>query len=630
MLTDTLPVTTCAELHRILHGPCPPESLCEPRAETDTSTGTGTGTGTSDNADSRPSGGAQLLRNLGLMGQTLPAPEKIFEDPARLAAVHAWAAVTDPPLCLAALVHHTLCLGSMTQLGSDPAYLAERMAALTAGRAKGVYLITEAGQANSHLATRTRATYDPATREFVLDTPDAEAAKFGSAGTRDVPQTAVVLARLFTDGTDRGVFGFVVDLTDRSGPLPGVELSSPINLGALPLDYVLVRFRRLRVPDAHWLADGAAIGADGAFHDAAGSIERRLQRTLRVGQGLWALMPAVAAATARQSAVQAVNYARQRRTQSRLAPGVPLLSYRTQQRAVLGALADAFALTCAAHGARALWAESLAAPSGGDDADAMGFTPWTAVNRPLAAYKAASVRLAAEVSAECQRRCGFSGHLDVNRLAGYHGFHHAFDAAGGDSQLILYDIGRSLVEESVDAPAPTAGTADGAARPLATSPSWWPEIARTHRAGLAAHLAARLRVLKHGSPFDAWNPLLEDAGLLGELYADGLMAEDVVNVLAEVRDESAHTVLGALAALHGAMAARRWSASLLAHETLRPADVQALTDVIDHLCDELRPHLPLLTEAFVHGDGATDAPLAAADYNAALRATLTWTRGAIT
>lgn len=468
MLTDTLPVTTCAELHRILHGPCPPESLCEPRVDTDTDTSTSTST--SDDADSRPSGGAQLLRDLGLMGQTLPAPEKIFEDPARLAAVHAWAAVTDPPLCLAALVHHTLCLGSMTQLGSDPAYLAERMAALTAGRAKGVYLITEAGQANSHLATRTRATYDPATREFVLDTPDAEAAKFGSAGTRDVPQTAVVLARLFTDGTDRGVFGFVVDLTDRSGPLPGVELSSPINLGALPLDYVLVRFRRLRVPDAHWLADGAAIGADGAFHDPAGSVERRLQRTLRVGQGLWALMPAVAAATARQSAVQAVNYARQRRTQSRLAPGVPLLSYRTQQRAVLGALADAFALTCAAHGARALWTESLAAPSGGDDADAMGFTPWTAVNRPLAAYKAASVRLAAEVSAECQRRCGFSGHLDVNRLAGYHGFHHAFDAAGGDSQLILYDIGRSLVEESADAPAPTAGTADGAARPLATSP----------------------------------------------------------------------------------------------------------------------------------------------------------------
>ncbi|MFH8337994.1 acyl-CoA dehydrogenase [Streptomyces sp. AM6-12] len=616
MLTDTLPATACAELHRILHGPCPPEVLS--RLRTGTTTGTDAGT--------RSSRGAQLLHVLGLMGQTLPPPEKIFEDPARLAAVHAWAAVTDPPLCLAALVHHTLCLGSMIQLGSYPAYLAERMAALTAGRAKGVYLITEAGQANSHLATRTCARYDPAAREFVLDTPDPEAAKFGSAGTLDVPQTAVVLARLFIDGTDRGVFGFVVDLTDGTGPLPGIEISSPIELGALPLDYVLVRFRRLRVPTAHWLADGAAIGADGTFRDPAGSTERRLQRTLRVGQGLWALMPAVAAATARQSAVQAVNYARQRRTQSRLAPGAPLLSYRTQQRAVLGALADAFALTCAAHGARALWTRSLAAPSDGDGADTMGFTPWTAVNRPLAAYKAATVRLAAEVSAECQRRCGFSGHLDVNRLASYHGFHHAFDTAGGDSRLILYDIGRSLVEESAGAPAP----AGGAARPPSASPSWWPDLARTHRARLTAHLAARLRAPERGAPFDAWNPLLEDAGLLGELYADGLMAGDVVRVLGEVRDESARAVLAPLAALHGAMAARRWSASLLAHETLRPADVRALTDVIDHLCDGLRPHLPLLTEAFVHGAGATDAPLAAADYNAALRATLTWIQGALT
>ncbi|MFI1733017.1 acyl-CoA dehydrogenase [Streptomyces acidicola] len=617
MLLASLPATACDHLHRILHGPCPPSVLSEPRTDaTDRSPGTG------------PAGGERLLHHLRLMGQALPAPGRIFDDPAVLAAVHAWAAVTDPSLCLAALVHHTLCLGSMAQLTEKPEHLGPRMRALTSGHSKGVYLITEAGRANSHLATRTRAWFDPDSSEFVLHTPDAEAAKFGSAGTVDVPQTAVVLARLVTDGADRGVFAFVVDLTADDGPLPGIEISSPIGLGALPLDYVLVRFQHVRVPYAHWLADGAAIGADDVFHDPAGSAERRLQRTLRVGQGLWALMPAVAAATARQSAVQAVNYAQQRRTQGSLAPDVPLLDYRTQQRAVLGALADAFALTCASHGARALWARSLAAGSRPEDeATTMGFTPWAAISRPLAAYKVASVRLAARITAECQRRCGFSGHLDVNRLAAYQGFHHAFDAAGGDSQLILYDIGRALAEESGTAPVPADGATDTSAGPPPTAPSWWPTIVRGHQDKLTAHLADRLRAQAPASPFDAWNPLLEDAGLLGELYADALIAADVAHVLGEVRDESLHAVLRPLAALHGAMAARRWSASLLAHATLRPADVHALPDVIDHLCDVLRPHLPLLTKAFIHGD-ATPTPLAASDYNTALWATLTWTRGA--
>ncbi|MBD0840990.1 acyl-CoA dehydrogenase [Streptomyces sp. TRM68416] len=616
MLLASLPVATRDEMHRLLHGTCDPSFLSALHKALADDHG--------PHAAKAGDGGGQLLHRLRLLGETLPAADRLLDDPARLAAVHAWAAVADPSLCLAALVHHLLCLGSVVQLADGRGeHLGPRMEALRKGRAKGVYLITEAGQANSHLATRTRADHDPATGEFVLHTPDPQAAKFGSAGTLDVPQTAVVLARVFTDGTDRGVFAFVVDLTGDDGLLPGVEVSSPLGLGALPLDYVLVRFHRVRVPYAGWLADGAGIAGDGTFHDPAGSGERRLQRTLRVGQGLWAIMPAVAAATTRQAAVQAVNYARQRRTQGRLAPGVPLLAYRTQQRAVLGALADAFALTCAAGGARTVWTESLsvpAAPAGGR-AGEMGFTPWAAVSRPLAAYKAAAVRLAAEVTADCRRRCGFSGYLDVNRLTAYHGFHHAFDAAGGDSQLIFYDIGRSLTEEGGPAPGDTPSP------PPAASPHWWPAIVRRHRERLTRHLSEQLRATDPSAPFDAWNPLLEDVGLLGEVYANALMADDVIRTLDGIRDHDLAQALRPLAALHGVMAARRWSGSLLAHGTLHPADVRRLPEVADELCDAVAPHLPLLVEAFAHPADIATAPLAAADHDTALRATLTWTRG---
>ncbi len=614
-LLASLPPAARDEIQRLLYGPCEPSFVSALHKAL--------AAGARPDVSAADTGrGEHLLRRLGMLGEVLPPGHDPFADPARLAVAHAWTAVADPPLCLAALVHQVLCLGSMAHLSDEPDRLAPEMAALRAGRAKGVYLITEAGQANSHLATRTRAVFDPVGGGFVLHTPDPLAAKFGGAGTLDVPQTGVVLARLFTGATDRGVFAFVVPLTHDEGLLPGIEVSSPIGLGALPLDYVQVRFHHVRVPHAHWLSDGARIGGDGTFHDPAGSHERRLQRTLRVGQGLWASMPAVAAATSRQSAVQAVNYARQRRTQGRLAPGVPLLAYRAQQRVVLGALADAFALTCAAHGAREVWTQSLSAPAPSEGGEEMSFTPWAAVSRPLAAYKAVAVRMAARVTADCQHRCGFSGHLDVNRLAAYHGFHHAFDAAGGDSQLIYYDIGRALVEQGPDAAEPDPAPVD----PPVTSPWWWPSVLRRHQEVLTRRLVRR-RDGGAATTFDAWNPLLEEAGLLGETYATRLVAQDLARTLDETRDRVLAQALTPLAALHGVTSAHRWAGPLLTLGTLRPQNVDALPAVADRLCDAVLPHLPLLTEAFAHPDDIAAAPLAATDYNAALETTLTWTRG---
>ncbi|MEW2067443.1 acyl-CoA oxidase [Streptomyces sp. NPDC007346] len=635
LLSSSLPESAHDEIRRLLHGPCDPSAL---------SALTTLRKALADDPGPvyGPGRGALLLRRLRALAEALPPGAGLLDDPARLAAVHACAAVADPSLCLAGLVHHLLCLGSLTELSDAPGTLEPRLSALREGRAKGVYLITEAGQANSHLATGTRADFDPADGSFVLHTPEPGAAKFGSAGTWGVEQTGVVLARLFVQGADRGVFAFMVGLTDEQGPLPGVELSSPIALDALPLDYVQVRFHRVRVEAAHWLSDGARIGRDGtAFHDPAGSPEQRLQRTLRVGQGLWAAMPAVAAATSRRTAVQAVDYARRRPTQSRLAPGAPLLSYRSQQTVVLGALADAFALTCAADGALAVRAGGWpAAPPGrdgkeamGEEAtgkeatgrEAMGFTPWAAVSRPLAAYKAVTVRTAARLTAECQHRCGFSGHLSVNRLAAYQGFHHAFDTAGGDSQLIFYDIGRSLVEQE---PEPRPPQEEQQA-PDAGSPHWWPALLRRHQDDLVRELRRRGGADASLDPFERWNPLLERAGLLGEARAALLMADDVTRVLGRIRDHDLVRALTPLAALHGVLSARRWSGSLLTLGTLDPAEAEALSGVTDRLCDAVMEQLPLLIEVFDdYGDiGTAPAPPAASDAGTALAATLTWTRG---
>jgi acyl-CoA oxidase len=568
---------------------------------------------------------SELLQDL---CSALPPARTLLADPDQLATVLSWAAVSDPALCMTLITHHVLCLGSMAQLAPDHHALADTFDALEAGRVKGGYLITEAGRSNSHLATRTEALYEPATQEFVLHTPDDDAAKFCGVSATGGARTVVVLARLRAHGQDRGVFSFVVDLTDHRGPLPGVTISSPIELGALPLDYSLVRFDGVRLPFAHWLRDSASLTPSGAIEEPLAGPDERLRRTLCVGQELWGTLPTVAAATSRQSAVLALRYARHRRTQGRLAPGAPLLSYRAHQQALLGAFAESFALTCAAARARELLTSYRAAAGDHRAAfgtDAMTFSPWAAVSRPLSAYKAHSVRTAARIASTCQRLCGYSGHLDANRLAGYHGFHHAFDAAGGDSQLIFYDLGQTLITEAEgSAPTPTDPVL-----PEPSDPAWLPAVLLAHEQRLVHRLRSvhDARAALGVTGFELWNPLLAQTGELGELHAARLASQDTARTLEGLPRDAAHATLTALAALNGVVTARRWAGSLLTTGTLRPDRTAAWEQTADEMRNRLLPRLPLIEEAFGHPAALVRAPLATDNYPQALVSTLSWHTG---
>ncbi|MFD7341694.1 acyl-CoA dehydrogenase [Streptomyces violascens] len=574
---------------------------------------------------------ARLTARLRRLTRALPPARELFRSPAQLAALIAWSAAAEPALCMTLINHSILGLGSLISLAPDHSPLRKQFESLETARAKCSYLVTEIGQSNSHLATRTVAEFDVTTREFILTTPDQGAAKFSSTAAHGIPRVGVALARLTVEGKDCGVFPFLVELSDASGPLPGVKMTGPVELGALPLDYAYVCFTGVRLPWEHWLRDDATISEDGAFHEPLGTADRRLARTLCVGQALWATLPAAAAALARQAGVGAVRYARRRRTQGRLAPGTPLLNYRSQQHAVLGAMADAFALTCAAAGALELWAASRSPQrqDSSDGTDLMGFAPWSAVSRPLSAYKAHSIREAARVTALCQRHCGFAGFLDANRLASYRGFLESFEPAGGDSQLICYDLGRALADEAT-APSPD----DVRPLPPLQDPRWWPTLLRRHTQELARRLTTRRDAFAAAGhhakdSFAVWNPLLDEAAELGSAYAARLAADDVTRTLTAITDPETRSRLEPLAALHGALAARRHAGSLLAAGTLAPADLDELPQVTDLLCDAVLPHLRWLEDAFALPSDVVLAPLGAEDYSQALAQTLTWKHGAM-
>ncbi|AUG75083.1 Acyl-CoA oxidase [Kitasatospora sp. MMS16-BH015] len=660
--------TSAAELDRLRHGGCPPTVRRQVAALIDTRP-----VATEPDSLSRDHQDHRALRRL---AQALPPAAEVFADTDLLAALSATTALAHPWLYQAFLSHYILCVGSVATLAgrpsSPPAPGPEAgragaeppppgSAELAQVQAKGVFMVTEIGDASSHLGTRTTAEYDEAADEFVLHTPDARAAKFSSVGApgRGLPQQAVVIARLVVRGEDRGVFSFLTPISGEDGrPVPGVALSSPIAVDAVPLPYALIRFDRLRLPRGAWLHDSARIRPDGTFHDPLGSHDARLQRTLSVGQTLWATAPTAMAAMASRAAVLTLRYCEQRRSHGRLAPGASVLRYRTQQHAVLGALAEAFALTCAAAEARRAWAGGPAGPavSGeqGDQAPAeMTFSPWAAVDRSLAVHKALSARATAALIAECQHRCGLAGFHRQNRLQGYHDLARAFENAGGDSTLILLDAGRALVTDlPTESASAGASAGSGAAAPVrysdlpVTDPLWWPGLARglEHRLTQEVRTAHDLRAKSTPDAFELWNGLLAQTLELGESHSHRLAAESVAGALASLTDPGLQEPLRLLAGLYGIRQARRHSGLLLRTGLLEAEEVRELPAALDTLCDALAPHLPLLTTVLDPADpptlppttpppagqaaAAPVIPMTAPDFATALTAALTWHRGA--
>ncbi|MBX6769617.1 MAG: hypothetical protein IRY90_21120, partial [Actinomadura rubrobrunea] len=311
-------------------------------------------------------------------GRAAPPAGELLDDPPLLCALLDRAAIADPALFHVMLLHYTLALGPILRFGTDPQGPNAERQALESMATYGTLLMTEVGRSNSHLSPRTLAHYDPATGEFVLSTPDAQAAKFPTnTGHPDVPKTAAVYATLVHDGTERGVFVFVLPLRRPDGTVPqGVRITPAPDISGLPVDYAAVRLDGVRVPYQAWLRDGARIDPDGSFHDPAGGPTQRLTRSMGIAPPVWRAVVSMSAAITRASAAILLHHSTDRTTLGRLAPLRALTDYRNQQEAVLDALASAYALTAAAHRITTDAATGPAPAHGTDGGPATAWAPW--------------------------------------------------------------------------------------------------------------------------------------------------------------------------------------------------------------------------------------------------------------
>src|SRR6201996_5544140 len=314
----------------------------------------------------------------------------------------------------------------------------------------GCCAMTETGHGSDVQHLRTTATYDPATGEFVVATPDPAARKDYIGNAARDGRMAAVFAQLIVAGTSHGVHALLVPIRDADGnPMPGVLIEDCGRKGGLNgVDNGRLSFHDVRVPREALLNRFGDVGPDGVYRSPIAGDGRRfftMIGTLIRGR---ISVAGTAGSAAKRALAIAVTYANQRRQFERPAgpgggdqaePGeVVLLDYRAHQRKLLPALATTYALSFAQHELVGALDEVTRAAEPGEHRQ-------RELESRAAGLKAVSSWHTTATIQTCREACGGAGYLAGNLLMTLKADTDVFTTFEGDNTVLLQLVAKGLL-----------------------------------------------------------------------------------------------------------------------------------------------------------------------------------------
>ena len=553
-----------------------------------------------------------------------------LDDPAGSVVAHEMLGFGDLSLMVKAGVQWGLFGGAVQLLGTErhhERYLRD----IVDLSLPGCFAMTETGHGSDVQHLHTTATYDPATGEFVISTPDPGARKDYIGNAARDGRMAAVFAQLIVDGASHGVHALLVPIRDEDGqPMPGVLIEDCGRKGGLNgVDNGRLTFRDVRVPREALLNRFGDVGADGQYTSPIASDGRRfftMIGTLIRGR---ISVAGTAGSAAKRALAIAVAYGNGRRQFERPdgSGEVVLLDYRAHQRKLLPALATTYALSFAQY-------ELV----GALDAVSRATEPDERRQRELesraAGVKAVSTWHTTATIQTCREACGGGGYLADNLLMTLKADTDVFTTFEGDNTVLLQLVAKGMLTnyQSDFADLGTLATARFVAekfagtliertaargvieRLTAAAPGRDDETALFDRAWqvrafedreqhMVDGLARRLRRAAaaeqgEGGAFAVFNAAQDHLLRAARAHVDRVVLEAFLAGLERCPDPAARALLSRVCDLYVLATIEADLAWFLEHGRLTPTRAKSVTSAVNALCQQLRPHAQTLVDGF--------------------------------
>lgn len=475
----------------------------------------------------------------------------------------------------------------------------------------GCFAMTETGHGSNVRGIETTATYDHATKTFVINTPHEGAKKeyIGNAALHG--QMATTFAKLILDGKDYGVSAFLVPLRDKGGKtLPGITIEDcGRKMGLNGVDNGKIHYDNVIIPYENLLDRFASVATDGTFASPISSDNRRFFTMLGTLVGGRIGIPRSGLSAVKSGLTIAIRYGDQRKQFGPEGSAeVPILNYRTHQRRLMPLLANAYAL----HFSLRYLTDRFLKRTEDDMQE---------IEALAAGLKSFSTWNTTATLQECRECCGGKGYLSENRIDRLKNDSEIYTTFEGDNTVLMQLVAKSRLTEFkqefsnmnvfgiLNYVADQASTSISERNPFITRNTdeehlldfeFYLNAFKYRERDILTSSAKRLKKLISGGldSFDAFNVSQHHLVQVAMAHVERVILEQFILQVGRTKDEGCKKVLTKLCQLFALSQMEKNRGWYLESGYLEGVKTKAIRKMVNHLCWDIRQEAVPLVDAF--------------------------------